>query len=767
MTLIDWLIVLIPVLGIIGVSCYCKRYVRGVADFLAAGRICGRYVISIGEVATLLSIIGLVAYVEVQYKIGFALSFWSYMMLPLGMVMGLTGFCTYRFRATKAMSLGQFLEMRYSRSFRVFAAALRSLSEMLANMIMPAIAARFFIYFLDLPAAVNVFGLRLDTFILLIIVILFVAVFIICMGGTLALVISDSIQGFLCYPLLLLLIVFVLCKFSWSGEIIPVMADRVAGESFLNPFDIKNLRDFNLFMIGLLFVVAVFHRASWIGAGMTGAAKSPHEQKMAGILGTWRGAIVMLFYLLVTVTVIVVMNHRNYAPEAKSVRDRISARIVSELYAGAPEETAAITRQLTAVSEQHHVIGRDAPMSQQKNQDTAYMEAARKAMAGDGQSDGTVKFQQYRALYHQTMMSETMRQLLPPVMLGLFCLLMIMAMISTDSSRIFSAALTIAQDIILPLRKRGFTPRGHIWLLRWMSIGVGVFFVFGSVFMSQLDYINMFVTLMTMMWLGGCGPVMIFGLYGRFGTTAGAWASLISGMVLALWGIFMQNCWTSVIYPFLTRQGMVEAVGGMLETVSGPFHPWVVWKMDDAKFPINSYELYFITMAVTLAIYCAVSWATRKEPFNLDRMLHRGIYNTDGMETPKFDWRPAKIFNSLIGITSEYTRGDRIISRGMFFYTFLYQFGLCFVAVILWNAVSPWPIEWWSAYFFITALAVPLVLVLFTTVWFGVGGIIDLKKMFRDLRAREDDPLDDGRVDGHVSLADKAVFEKAEHRTED
>ena len=151
MSLVDWLIVLIPVSFILYMGFNSRKYIRSVADFLSAGRICGRYVICVADVANALSIIGLVAYVEVHYKTGFALTFWQRILLPLGMVMALTGYCTYRFRATKAMSLGQFLEMRYSRSFRIFAAALRSISEMLANMIMPAIAARFFIYFLGLP----------------------------------------------------------------------------------------------------------------------------------------------------------------------------------------------------------------------------------------------------------------------------------------------------------------------------------------------------------------------------------------------------------------------------------------------------------------------------------------------------------------------------------------------------------------------------------------------------------------------------------------
>ena len=91
MGLIDWLIVIIPVLFVVGMGMYSRRYLRGVADFLAAGRVCGRYVISVGDIANALSIIGLVAYVEVHYKTGFALAFWQHLTGPLGIVMGLLG----------------------------------------------------------------------------------------------------------------------------------------------------------------------------------------------------------------------------------------------------------------------------------------------------------------------------------------------------------------------------------------------------------------------------------------------------------------------------------------------------------------------------------------------------------------------------------------------------------------------------------------------------------------------------------------------------
>ena len=86
-------------------------------------------------------------------------------------------------------------------------------------------------------------------------------------------------------------------------------------------------------------------------------------------------------------------------------------------------------------------------------------------------------------------------------MLGLFCLLLILAMISTDDSRIYSATVTLTQDVIMPFRKKPFTPKQHLKVLRIVAICIGIFFFCGSYFMAQLDYIQLFVTLMCSMWL--------------------------------------------------------------------------------------------------------------------------------------------------------------------------------------------------------------------------------------------------------------------------
>ena len=60
-------------------------------------------------------------------------------------------------------------------------------------------------------------------------------------------------------------------------------------------------------------------------------------------------------------------------------------------------------------------------------------------------------------------------------------------------------------------------------------------------------------------------------------------------------------------------------------------------------------------------------------------------------------------------------------------------------------------------------MIIPGIVAVISTVWFTFGGVKDLIRLFRDLKERKDvDILDDGRVEGNVSLADKKAFEAIE-----
>ena len=682
--------------------------------------------------------------------------------MPITLVISLTGFVTYRLRETKAMSMGQFLEMRYSRSFRMFCAVLRTSVEMLSNMIVPAISARFFIYLLGIPHYIDIFGFKVQSLALVIAAVLILAAFIILAGGQLALLITDTLQGLMTYPIIFTFTLFIMLRFSWWDEIVPVMADRIPGESFINPYDIQSLRDFNLFAVIVSIFISIINRGNWFGGGYSSSARTAHEQKMAGILGSWRHGFYPLFYLLLAVVILTIMNHVNYAPKAKTIRTEMCSRIANEIVADRQTRQELI-RKTAEIPEQRHIIGKDKPLSEKQNLDTVYLETAHNTLGKT--PEGNAKFQEFRTLYNQLRLPVTIRYIFPGVLIGVFILLMLMLMVSTDDTRIFSSALTIVQDIIVPLRKTPMTPQTHIRVVKFLCVLVCVFFFFGSLYMTQLDYINLYFTVVGAIWGGGAGAVVLGGLYSRFGTTAGAYASILTGAVISGGGMLVQRNWADHVYPFLDRLGLIPGFSRMLETLSGPFEPWVLWRMSAVKFPINSTEIMFIAMILSITMYCAVSFLTCRKPFNLERMLHRGVYADAGEEKifEKLTFRNA--FKKLLGITPEYTFGDKCIAWGTFIWSIGVSFGLFYIGTIVWNSFYRWPIEWWGWRLFIISVAVGCVVAMISMVWFMIGGIIDMRRMFHDLAARTQvNDLDNGMVEGNVSLADKAAFSKLEEQ---
>ena len=49
---IDWLIVLCPLALVAWIGIKTQKYVKGVSDFLSAGRVAGRYVVCVASSAT-------------------------------------------------------------------------------------------------------------------------------------------------------------------------------------------------------------------------------------------------------------------------------------------------------------------------------------------------------------------------------------------------------------------------------------------------------------------------------------------------------------------------------------------------------------------------------------------------------------------------------------------------------------------------------------------------------------------------------------------
>ena len=81
---------------------------------------------------------------------------------------------------------------------------------------------------------------------------------------------------------------------------------------------------------------------------------------------------------------------------------------------------------------------------------------------------------------------------LPVGFVGLFAAVMFAAMLSTDDTYMHSWGSIFVQDVILPFRKKPFTEKQHLWLLRGSIIFVGVFAFFFSWLFKQTEYIVLY-----------------------------------------------------------------------------------------------------------------------------------------------------------------------------------------------------------------------------------------------------------------------------------
>jgi len=320
---IDWTIVVVLIAALIGITVYSKRYVRGVADFLAANRLAGRYLLTVSSGFG--GAISLVAMWEMTYNAGLPTSWWSMMGIPLGLIIALTGFVVYRFRQTRALTLAQFLEMRYSRKFRFYAGSLCWLSGIFNYGVFPAVTARFIIFFFRLPESFQVMGINISMFPTVMLVYLAIACYIACAGGQISIMITDFFQGMMMMVIFIVIMFFLLAKFQWA-DIIAGLQMAPEGKSMINPFKTSDVSDFNIwyFLIGLFG--AIYSVRAWQGnSGYNAAAKTPHEAVLAGIISTWRGFANTLCMTLIPLAAFAVLHLPAFASLAAPINAEINA----------------------------------------------------------------------------------------------------------------------------------------------------------------------------------------------------------------------------------------------------------------------------------------------------------------------------------------------------------------------------------------------------------------------------------------------------------
>jgi hypothetical protein len=166
--------------------------------------------------------------------------------------------------------------------------------------------------------------------------------------------------------------------------------------------------------------------------------------------------------------------------------------------------------------------------------------------------------------------------------------------------------------------------------------------------------------------------------------------------------------------------------------------------------------LMFFAMLAAAAVYILVSllFGDKKKAANLEKMLHRGKYADEGQAVvakPSMRTR----MREFVGIHKDFTLSDRILAVALLTWTFGWFFVFAVVTAIHFTVGTS--NEWWGKFwhfYIISQLAVGIP----ATIWFSIGGIVDIRSLFRTLATAVRDEKDDGRV---IHESDDVVEDKA------
>ncbi|MFZ4749577.1 MAG: sodium:solute symporter family protein [Phycisphaerales bacterium] len=669
----DWILPIALVVGLAVVGVRTRRYGQSVAGFLAANRCAGRYLIALADARASIGLITLAWYFQQNYDVGYTSVWWGLSEGPVMIFLALTGWVAYRFRRTRALTLAQFLEMRYDRNFRIFCGGLAFVAGLLNYGVFPGISARFLIHLMGLPSHFAFAGTEFDTYLVFMVMMLSTALFFIFLGGQVTVMITDFLQGVFCNLVFAALTLYLLWKFPWS-DLSTTLLSVADGKSLVNPAPnaLKAEENFNVAYWAIQAVLILYTAKAWQGdQGYNASAATPHESKMANILNGWRFRVLMLVTLVVPLCIRTMMAHPEYAEAGAAVRaavDAIPAGQVSEL------------RTPVALG-----------------------------------------------------------LMIPAGLLGFVIAAMFGAYLGTDNAYLHSWGSILVQDVVMPIRQRlgmrELSPKAHIRVIKCAIFAVACWgFFFSATFRSPDQRIAMYCNLSASLFYAGAGCAIIGGLYTRIGGRASAWGGMLTGVVIAAVGMFVQE-FGSVWRPW--EQSM-PSVFAALSWIKG----------------FNGQLLGFFAMLAATAVYVVLAFLAPAN-FDLDRLLHRGKHRiADDEEEVAIEADQRRSFWEKIGIDRNFTGWDRAVTWITLAWPIAGTLLFAAVTPFLLGDAPPSDESWlgfWRGYTYFTLFVGTSVVI-----WFTIGGFRDLRRMFVLLDKRGTDARDDGTVGKPAAEAEAA-----------
>ena len=207
-TRIDWVIIGVFFVVLLGLAIYINSLCRSVADYLVSARKV-RMWLGIGAgIAGEIGLVSIAGMCEQGYRRGYSFTLLQIFSLAITVpLFGIWGFGIQRFRASKAMSVPQYIEMRFSKRLRVITGYTNCLAGVIQMSIFPIIGARFLAVLMKLPETISIAGVPMKSVLVLMGLLLLCNIVFTYLGGSITMTVTNFfmmiiIMGAICWLML-------------------------------------------------------------------------------------------------------------------------------------------------------------------------------------------------------------------------------------------------------------------------------------------------------------------------------------------------------------------------------------------------------------------------------------------------------------------------------------------------------------------------------------------------------------------------------------
>ena len=182
---LDYLIVFVYIGGTIGAGILARSAIKGISDFLVAGRALKTHMAVATMVSTGLGLVTVMYFAEEGFKNGFSPFILGVIATGAHIVIGKSGFLVSRLRQLRIMTVPELYELKYSRGVRLLGGVILGLAGTLNMSLFPILGSKFVVGFTGMPETwTNP----------VMIILLIIVVFYTLMGGMVSVVLTDFAQ---------------------------------------------------------------------------------------------------------------------------------------------------------------------------------------------------------------------------------------------------------------------------------------------------------------------------------------------------------------------------------------------------------------------------------------------------------------------------------------------------------------------------------------------------------------------------------------------